>query len=121
MLSTRTLLSLIGACAVAIVLTAPRVTHADSVDQQPAVAVRFGDLDLNTDSGVQTLLHRIQIAADKVCERYARPGSILPATVHQSCVRAAIQDAVLKIDSTPLTAYYKGRQRHSFLTSARNQ
>src|ERR1700733_8386604 len=68
MIPSRVLGSLIAAYAIAMVLLAPPVTHADSVDQPPTKTVRFDDLNLATSYGAETLFRRIQIAATAVCE-----------------------------------------------------
>jgi UrcA family protein len=120
MISSRILSSIIGAYALVIVLVAPRVTYADSVDQRPTAAVRFGDLNLDTRSGAETLLRRIQNAAGEVCKQYEPHGTILPSAAHQSCVRSAISGAVRNVDSPLLTAYAKEREeRYSVNTSSR--
>jgi UrcA family protein len=108
MISSRILASIIGAYALMIVLAAPRVTHADSVDQSPTAAVRFGDLNLDTRSGVETLLRRIQTAAGEVCMQYEPHGTFLPSAAHRACVRNAVSGAVHDVGAPLLTAYYAG-------------
>jgi UrcA family protein len=112
MISSRALASVIGAYALAIVLVAPRVTYADSVDQRPSQAVRFGDLNLDTRSGVESLFRRITIAASAVCKDYEPRSTLLPSAAHQTCMRNAISGAVLNVDSLLLTAYYNERENH---------
>lgn len=120
MISSRILASIIGAYALVIVLLAPRVTYADSVDQRPTKAVRFSELNLDTRSGVETLLRRIQIAAVEVCKQYEPHGTFLPSAAHQSCMRSAVSGAVRDVDSPLLTAYYNDRaDRHLLNTSSR--
>jgi UrcA family protein len=106
MISSRVLASIIGSYALLIVLVAPRVTHADSVDQRSTAAARFGDLNLDTRSGVQTLFRRIQTAAGEVCKQYEPHGTLLPSAAHRACMRNAVADAVREVDSPLLTAYY---------------
>jgi UrcA family protein len=120
MIASRVLGPLVGACALAIVLLAPRETHADSADSRPTKTVRFGDLNLDTRSGAETLLRRIQIAARDVCKEYEPQGNGLPTTVHESCLRNAVAGAVHNVDSPLLTAYYNEREnRHSQITASR--
>jgi UrcA family protein len=120
MIASPVLASLIGASALAIVLVAPRVTHADSVDQLPTETVRFGDLNLDSRSGAEALFRRIQIAAGKVCREYEPKGSRLPSVAHQSCMRNAVSGAVHNVDSPLLTAYYNEREdRHLQITASR--
>ena len=115
MISSRILASIIGAYALVIVLLAPRVTYADSVDQRATEAVRFGDLNLGTRAGVETLFRRIQIAAGEVCNEYEPRGTFLPSAAHQSCVRSAVSGAVRDVDSPLFTAYYYEREDRHFL------
>ena len=110
MISSRVLASFIGAYALAIVLVAPRVTYADPVDQRPVKAVRFGDLNLDTRSGVEKLFRRIQTAAGEVCKEYEPHGTRLASAAHQSCLRNAVSAAVRNVDSPLLTAYYNERE-----------
>src|SRR6202034_3314715 len=99
MISSRVLTSFIGAYAVAIVLVAPQVTYADSITRPPTATVRYADLNLDTRSGAEKLLRRIQSAAGEVCKQYEPHGSLVPSAAHQSCVSNAVADAVRKVDS----------------------
>jgi UrcA family protein len=120
MISSRVLASIITASALAIVLIAPRVTHADSMEQRPAAAVRFGDLNLDTHSGAETLFRRIQTAASEVCKQYEPHGTLVPSLAHRSCMREAVSVAVRNVDSPLLTAYYNEREDgHSLNTANR--
>jgi UrcA family protein len=118
MIASRVLASLIGACALAIVFLAPRVTHADSVDQRPTEAVRFGDLNLDSLSGVEALFRRLQIAAGEVCKQYEPHAILIPSAAHQACVRNAVSGAIRNIDSPLLSAYYDARENHHSLDTA---
>jgi|SRR5580698_5123454 UrcA family protein len=118
--ASRVLASLIGASALAIVLLAPPVTHADSFDQRATVAVRFGDLNLDTLSGAQALLRRIRIAAGEVCRQYEPHGSLIPSVAHQACIRDAVSGAVHSVDLPLLSAYYNAQaDRHLQNTASR--
>jgi UrcA family protein len=118
--ASRVLASLISASALAIVLLGPRVTHADAVAQRQAEVVRFGDLNLDTRSGAEKLLHRIQMAAATVCKGDEPTGSRLPSAAQEACIRNAVSSAVRNVDSPLLTAYYNQREgRHSQITASR--
>jgi UrcA family protein len=120
MIASRVFASLIGASALAIVLLAPRVTHADAVAQPQTQVVRFGDLDLETRSGAEKLLHRIQMAAGTVCKADEPSGSRLPSAAQESCIRNAVSAAVRNVNSPLLTVYYSQREgRHSQITASR--
>jgi UrcA family protein len=112
MISTRLMVSVIGTLALASGLLAPRATYADSVEQRPTVAVRYGDLNLDTRAGVDTLLRRIQVAAREVCKGYEPQGTFAPSAAHHSCMSTAISGAVRSVGSPALTAYYSERDDH---------
>lgn len=118
MISSRVIAALIGAYALAIVLVAPRVTHAGPADQRPTAAVRLGDLDLDTRSGAQALFRRIQVAAGEVCKQYEPHATLVPSGAYRSCMRNAISGAVREVGSPLLTAYYHEREDRHLLTAA---
>ena len=118
MISSRVLASIIGAYALAVVLIAPRVTYADSVAQPPTVTVSFSGLNLDTRAGVETLYRRIQFAASEVCEQYEPHGTLVPSAAFRGCIREAVADAVRKVDSPLLTAYFSERDDHHALNTA---
>lgn len=71
-----------------------------------STTVSYRDLNLSTIDGATTLYHRLKVAARSVCEE---PGGGLAAyQTWQSCYRAAIADAVTKVNSPLLTTLYKG-------------
>jgi UrcA family protein len=74
-------------------------------DGVPSVVVRYSDLSLATDQGVQTLYRRIAHAATQVCpeETIANP-SVHP--VIQACREQAIAKAVQHIHNARLAALY---------------
>jgi UrcA family protein len=118
MISSRVLASVIGAYALVCVLVAPRVTYADSAAQPPSVTVGFADLNLDSRADVATLFRRIQNAAAEVCWQYESHGTLIPSTAQQSCIREAVADAVRKVDSPLLTAYYSERDNRHVLNTA---
>jgi UrcA family protein len=118
MITSRVFASVIGACVLASVLVAPRLTFADSVAQAPTAGVRFGDLNLDSRSDVATLFHRIQRAAGEVCQQYAPQGTLLPSAAYRSCITNALSGAVRNVDSPLLTAYYSERDDRQALHTA---
>jgi UrcA family protein len=96
----------LGALASALLVVAPRVTHATSPTTAPTVAVRYGDLDLNSHNGVKQLYRRIQIAAIEVCRSTEPFGSLLSSEAHQACLHNAIVGAVRSVNSPLLSQYY---------------
>ena len=74
-----------------------------------SVTVNYADLNLSTESGATTLLHRIRRAAKDACGEHG------PALVEiadwQNCVTGATDDAVRFVHSPLLTALYSGQRR----------
>jgi UrcA family protein len=72
------------------------------VAQGAEVAVRYQDLNLNTEAGVQALYHRIQGAANEVCG-YVDGRDLVVARAHKACVDRAVADAVAAVNRQGLT------------------
>ena len=68
----------------------------------PAQAVKYQDLNLNTDAGVQVLYKRIQAAADQVCGN-VDGRDLQVARAHKACVAQAVQGAVATVNNQMLT------------------
>jgi len=71
-----------------------------------SVTVSYRDLNLSTIEGATTLYHRLKVAARSVCEDSS--SGLAAYQTWQSCYRAAIADAVTKVNSPLLTTLYKG-------------
>ncbi len=65
-------------------------------------AVYYSPASLVTESGVQSLYHRIAHAAWKVCENQQMSGTRLPSDAELQCRRHAIDEAVEKVHNTRL-------------------
>lgn len=74
-------------------------------DDPPSRRVYFGDLDLNRDTGVETLYSRISSAAREVCKTYDGWEPKL-FTHSYECRHQALARAVSDINSATLTNYY---------------
>jgi UrcA family protein len=69
-----------------------------------AVHVRSSDLNLNSPQGIQTLYHRIEVAASEACSSYY--GAPLPQqNVYHRCVSGSIDSAVAHSGNAQLVAY----------------
>ena len=73
----------------------------------PSITVSFRDLDLSSVAGATTLYHRIQDAAQRVCQHAA--SDPIERTAWQACYRNATADDVRKVNSPLLTALSTGR------------
>jgi UrcA family protein len=91
---------LVVAAALAVGMLAG-VTHAAEAEV-PSQAVRFQDLNLNRDAGVQVLYKRIQRAANQVCGD-VDGRDLVAARAHEACVERAVADAVATVNNHMLT------------------
>jgi UrcA family protein len=76
----------------------------------PSAHVRYGDLNLETATGLNTLYKRIVVAAYEVCQPFGHDGNdnADPLAVQQ-CREKIIAAAVTKIDKPALYAVYHAR------------
>jgi UrcA family protein len=77
--------------------------------QGPDVVVRFGDLDLSTRTGAETLYARIQLAAAQVC----RPTDSAVLVMHvasQRCQNELVARTVAGVRSPQLAAVYESHR-----------
>jgi UrcA family protein len=91
---------LVVAAALAVGMLAG-VTHAAEAEV-PAQTVRFQDLNLNTEAGVQVLYKRIKGAAKQVCGD-VDVRDLAVARAHDACVAKAVGDAVATVNNQMLT------------------
>jgi UrcA family protein len=102
-----------AAAALAVVTSAgiPSLAQALAPSDVRSKTVRFDDLNLATQSGVQALYLRILHAVRDVCGPAEFPGSRAAAAVWTDCVSTSVHQAILKINQPPLTVYYADRLR----------
>ena len=106
---------LAGVAAIAILASAGAPSLADAAVQSDlrSETVRFDDINLGSEAGVQALYVRIRSAAREVCAPAALTGLGVSAAVRRDCVGASLHEAVLKVKNPALTAYYTDRLRAS--------
>src|SRR5277367_4415539 len=102
MTSPASKLLLIGALAVA---AAGAAVAAPADDEVYSVVIRFPSTSLSTESGVQTLYRRIEMAAEKVCV-IEPAGSRLPNEAVIKCRKQAVAGAVEQIHNQRLAALH---------------
>jgi UrcA family protein len=84
--------------------------HAEG--STPTVTVPVADLNLQSTPGKETLLRRIEAAANTVCS--SPEGKDLVRVIHhQRCRRLAIADAIAKLHSPEFAAYTAEHFNHS--------
>lgn len=89
--------------AAAICLACLLVTFNARADEQPpSETVKFGDLNLETQAGVETLYQRIHAAAWHVCEQPAGEQAAV-----KRCMAKAESAAIGKVNVPLLTAFYE--------------
>ena len=87
------------------------LAHAAAPSEIETQTVRFGDLNLGSQAGLQALYLRIQNAAQNVCGPSLVTGTHLVSEAWRDCVSASVRDAILKINRPSLTAYYATQLR----------
>ncbi len=81
-----------------------------------SVVVRFGDLDLNSPTGVARLHKRIRNAAESVCNRLdTRILGLRDA--YDECVKEAMSNGVSAVANPNLSNFHAGKGKRSILAS----
>ena len=97
--ANRSILGYTSAMLLACVLVA---FNARAGDRGPSETVKFADLNLGSQAGVEALYQRIHAAAWRVCRQPA--GEEAAA---RSCEKRAESDAIGKVNAPLLTAFYQ--------------
>jgi UrcA family protein len=99
----RTFLSMILAASFASVF--PQSCSAEIPQRKTvSVSVYYGDLNLRTDAGAQTLLKRLKTAGRQACGGRPPAGSVRFSSLHSACMREAVSSAVEKLRAPAVTA-----------------
>jgi UrcA family protein len=88
--------------------SAPTAFAADQ--NTVSTIVKFSDLNLASQEGAKTLLHRINHAARVVCEPEPNFSSTGEVNDWRNCIANATSEAVSRLDSPMVTAQYSGGQ-----------
>jgi UrcA family protein len=107
MTSVATKLLLVGGFAVA---AASAAVASPTDSDVPSVVIHYTTASLASDSGVQALYRRIEMAAEKVCV-IEPAGTRLPNQAVLKCRRDAVAGAVEKVHNTRLAAIYAARTK----------
>src|SRR5215469_13804493 len=94
------------------------IANAGNPDQPAQRTVRFADLDLSRPAGVAVLYQRIRVAAREVCPPFNQRDLVLRAT-SRSCVRDAIDHAVVDVHSLTLSRYHQTKTDALIVTASR--
>ena len=88
-----------------------------SAGEPAGIRVGYGDLDLATSAGAHTLYARIAGAARTVCGFEGT--ALIEQSLWNRCYRAAIADAVAKVNRPLLTAAQTGHPAHTTVAMRR--
>ena len=76
---------------------------------QESRTVRYGELNLNADQGADTLIRRVEQAADVVCGDRPGPQPLQENASVRECEVIATDDAIRGVGHPVVTARYYGR------------
>ena len=82
-------------------------SNAPAAGDVGQTTVHFGDLNLERPADAAVLYRRIRHAAERVCGEPQVTGSRTVSSSWSSCVRQAVDHAVLAVDRPALTAYHR--------------
>jgi len=93
--------SMLAALTACMAIGLAEVAHSATPDASPSVKVAYGDLDLASEQGAQTLYTRVAAAAHQVCAPDGINIRDLQAlAVARACEKQAIANAVRDLQST---------------------
>ena len=92
------------ACASAMWLACVLLVSNAHAGDMRSETVKFGDLDLSTQSGVEALYRRIHAAALRVCDQPAGEQAAV-----RGCLTKAEKSAIGQVDIPLLTAFYQNK------------
>ncbi len=76
---------------------------------QESRTVRYGELNLNANEGADTLIRRVEQAADVVCGDYAGKQSLRENAMVGECETTTAQNAIGDVGHPVVTSRYYGR------------
>jgi UrcA family protein len=79
--------------------------------------VAYGDLDLNSEAGAQTMLRRIEHAARAACFDRSSPMPLTSRPAIRACRMTAMNNAVETLGAPMVTAMHYGRQPNIIVAS----
>lgn len=106
------------ASLVATTLVAPSAFAQQAGRDQVSIRVAYGDLDLASAAGGQTLLHRIEGAARQVCGDRWDYSQFLPHAVSQ-CRHATVAATVTSLRIDMLTQAWNGKSAAAMQVATR--
>jgi UrcA family protein len=106
--------SMLAALTACMALGLAEVARSATPDAAPAVKVPYGDLNLASEQGANTLHARIKAAARRVC---AVDGidlrNLTTYAAERSCEAQAIANAVRDVNNVKVAASFAARREHT--------
>lgn len=97
------------ALAITLLSTSAAMAEAPMQDPHSSRVVAYADLDLERETGVQTLYRRITAAAREVCQPTAGILRIYQGRHMKRCVNDAVERAIADADRAELTRFHAQR------------
>jgi UrcA family protein len=101
-------ISVIAAALALTALACPAATAHAQV-QAGSLRVSYDDLNLSSPKGAETLMRRLNAAADKVCGWRPSPRQLRAVIRFKACMNDSVSRAVAEVNSPQLTALHTGR------------
>ena len=99
-------LSLAAATTASAGRSAP--TSTDSNEPRKMV-VRYDDLNLSSETGAKSLLHRLERAARQVCDKPSEFYPLTRVTVDRACYAQSLERAIEAVGAQRLSAAYQSK------------
>ena len=111
---TRFLTAPILCLAAATALSCAAPALALTPDTVPSVTVKYGDLNIGSQTDARVLLERIEVAANTACGGAPDIRQLNQLARFEACRTSAVARAVAAVDSPRLTAMARGGSPASF-------
>lgn len=92
---------------ISFAMSAPATAQGWS--ERYSVRVPYGDLNLNSDSGADTFINRLDYAGARTCGERTGPSSLSERRMSRECAVAFTQRGVIEINHQHVTARYIAR------------
>lgn len=102
---------ILAAASIGYTLVASADRLVAEVGSVPTATVKYGDLNIGTPQGLEMLYARINRAARAVCGFDHSHKELQRSRPSHSCYRAAVENAVNKVNQPTLTALHRSKSK----------
>jgi UrcA family protein len=88
--------------------------HTNKAGEIVGVAVSYGDLNLQSEAGIEALMRRIETAASKACGGRPARHELQRHSRYNNCVKDATDRAVTDVNASTVTAWYTNESNGAF-------